>query len=334
MRKDAVKPRTKEAPLSTKREAKSYFDDVAGVYGGFFQDQAAAAVYPLGLRRLEMALDFIMREAGFAGSTLIDLGCGQGQLSVAAARRGMRGMAVDESPAMLKMVAVNAGALTPGETADLTMMEADALRSGLAAESADVVAALGLIEYLDEAEIPIFFDEAARLLRPGGILLVETRNRLFNMASLNSYTISEIEAGAGRQMIEEIEDNVARGLDIAAKRAFLHRLRALLPDLEAAIEADEAGTPEATDEGPSRDGLSAIKRLQHSPRTLADMASDAALVPLAALGLHPHPLPPRLERASPRFFNCLAAMFEPLAAQPASLAWSSAVFTVFKKPRP
>jgi len=239
----------------------------------------------------------------------------------------------DVSPAMLAVVEDAVGAVSPGGSIDLTTLEADALHNGLAANGADVVAALGLIEYLDEHEISAFFNEAARLLRPGGILLMETRNRLFNMASLNRYTIAEIETGDGRQLVEEIEDNISAGLNLATKRAFAHRLRALLPHLEAAIEADEAAPPMAAADRPSPDGVLTVNRLQHSPRTLAEMATEAALVPVAALGLHPHPLPPRLEQASPRFFNCLAAMFEPLAAQSASLAWSSAVFAVFKKPQ-
>jgi len=59
---------TKVPPTSKTRDAKSYFDDVAGAYDAFFQDQPGAPVYPLGVRRLEMALGYIQDEIGFAGS--------------------------------------------------------------------------------------------------------------------------------------------------------------------------------------------------------------------------------------------------------------------------
>ena len=60
-------------------------------------------------------------------------------------------------------------------------------------------------------------------------------------------------------------------------------------------------------------------------------AAKAGLSEAGVLGVHPHPLPPALEAAAPRFYNRLAGVLEALEATPASLAWSSAFLGVFTR---
>jgi hypothetical protein len=73
------------------------------------------------------------------------------------------------------------------------------------------------------------------------------------------------------------------------------------------------------------------QRRQHTPRELATAAAKAGLSAAGVLGVHPHPLPPALEAAAPRFYNRLAGVLEALEATPASLAWSSAFLGVFTR---
>lgn len=55
-------------------------------------------------------------------------------------------------------------------------------------EQFDVGLAIDVLGYLDEDELDVFFTEMARLIRPGGYLIVMYGNELFDMFALNSGT--------------------------------------------------------------------------------------------------------------------------------------------------
>ena len=106
--------------------------------------------------------------------TCVDLGCGPGTLSIAAAKCGYRVVSVDGSDKMLEIAAREAR--RGGVTLDLRHMELplsdDALRA--LEGSADVVIASSVIEYLDDPER--FLAQCRSLLRPGGVALVSFAN--------------------------------------------------------------------------------------------------------------------------------------------------------------
>ncbi len=106
--------------------------------------------------------------------TCVDLGCGPGTLSIAAARLGYRVVAIDGSTKMLEIAAENAE--RQGITLELHRhalpLDADAL-DALAA-GADVVIASSVIEYMHDQER--FISQCRQLLRPGGIALVSFAN--------------------------------------------------------------------------------------------------------------------------------------------------------------
>lgn len=106
-----------------------------------------------------------------AGWRVLDLGCGTGALTLRAARRGARVKAIDVSPAMLAIAAVRAREAGVAERIELVEMgvaELDAEEEG-SAEAA--TAGLALSE-LSADERAFALKQAARILRPGGLLLV------------------------------------------------------------------------------------------------------------------------------------------------------------------
>lgn len=263
---------------------------------------------------------------GGAEGRLADLGCGGGDLCVEAARLGMNATGVDIAEGMIEQATRAANALEPKVGSHLQFVLGDVLASGLPEASFDAVTGLGLIEYLPE-DGPLL-REAYRLLRPGGVLVVSCRNRLFNLASLNEYTAREVEDGDAGALLGELERLGRDGLSMEALEEFARRLADLAPALRDALEEDRrvsAGAP-----GP-RPSFGQDRR-QHSPGDLAGSAREAGFTGSAFVGVHPHPFPPAAEPPAPRFYNHLARAFEALEREPLALTWSSAFLGVFTKP--
>ena len=115
--------------------------------------------------RLESEL--ILRLAGdVKGRRVLDVGCGDGMLAVALRERGVEVVGIDASPAMIE--AAKQRARRHG--ADIAFEVADARRLPFPAESFDLVTAIAILCFVEDAA-PVF-GEIARVLRPGGRLVI------------------------------------------------------------------------------------------------------------------------------------------------------------------
>lgn len=275
--------------------------------------------FPVGAERVRLALEGV-EPARRDGAALVDLGCGGGQLCVHAARLGWSAVGVDVAPGMIEQAERERGDLP------IRYMVASFDESGLEDGAFDTVTALGLIEYLPDDDA--LFAEARRLLRPGGRIAVSCRNRLYNLQSANHYTRREIERGEAGALSDELgawldETNPAE-------------LRKLADELAAAgAELAEAARRDGDEPPPGlldHARTFGEERRQHTPRALAGVAERAGFRSACILALHPHPLPPDLERLSPRFYNRLALAWQrPLERSPLGLAFCSAFVGVFER---
>ncbi len=291
-----------------------------------YSDNPIARHYPLGTERVSRALEAITRRRGGAHGELLDLGCGGGQLCLAAVAAGLRATGVDVAEGMIRSCEASTERLPEALRPRVRFVCAEVLSSGLSDAAFDAVAALGLLEYLP-ADAP-FLREAWRLLRPGGTLVLSCRNRLFNLASLNEYTAQEVAGRSAVALLDELRRGLERPLRPEAAHAFLRTLKASFPLLEEAVQRDlalgEAVRPAAP--------RFAEPLRQHTPRELIQGAEQVGFVDPSVVSIHAHPWPPACEAGSPHFYNALGWMMQTLAEEPASLAWSSCFQVALTKP--
>ncbi len=143
-------------------------------------------------------------------ASFLDVGCGTGELACAVAALGIPTTGVDYAPEMVDLATQKAA----DEGIDgISFVCSSVFDFDMASDGYDLIAANGFVEYLSVAETDAFFGLAQAALRPGGSLVVGSRNRLFNLFSMNAYTLQEIEAGDVESLLREsIAWTTAQGL--------------------------------------------------------------------------------------------------------------------------
>lgn len=203
----------------------------------------AAGLPPLDALPAEAHLEVLDVLLPVEGRRVVDVGCGDGALVRALARRGASviGVEVDERALARARAAEPAGA----ETYRVGRGEALPLDAG----SVDVVVFFNSLHHVPAASQPAALDEAARILAPGGRLYVaepiaagpsfelvrpiddETAVRAAAFAALRRAEA----AGRFRRLDERLYRHAARYRDLAA---FREKMLAVSPGRAAALDAD------------------------------------------------------------------------------------------------
>ena len=132
-------------------------------------------------------------------STLLDVGCGTGQLAIEASKRGWTALGVDFAPEMIEICNQNKKI----ENSDAVFQCSSIFDSDLTPNSFDVISAQGFIEYISLQQLDSFIDITRKLLRPKGRIAIGSRNRLFNLHSLNEFTELESALGTIDKIVQE-----------------------------------------------------------------------------------------------------------------------------------
>lgn len=123
-------------------------------------------------RRQVSAAEFVLNpfeEAAlpYLAGRILDLGCGLGNLSVAAARHGCEVVAVDASPTAIEHLS----RVSRAEMLRLTAVQSD-LQQFQAREAFDAVVAIGLLMFSPRPVALQILNEVQRAVRPGGCAIV------------------------------------------------------------------------------------------------------------------------------------------------------------------
>ncbi len=193
--------------------------------------ESAPSRYERGMRwltlgRIDRAYDRLV-EPIRSGDRVLDVGCGPGPLTLRAARRGARVKAIDIAPAMLEIAAArlrSEGLADRVELVEMGVAELDRESD----ESFDVVTSGLCLSELSPDEVRYTLAAAARILRPGGLLLVADEIRpasgaarwLHGLVRAWLVALTWIVTQQSTHPVEGLEARViAAGFEIVSRRA-------------------------------------------------------------------------------------------------------------------
>jgi ArsR family transcriptional regulator len=139
-----------------RRASTKFFDEIAGRYSSLTQPGG-------GWQALAAAL-----AAGFAGQTVADIGCGEGDLTLLLARFAKRVMAIDLSAQMLRVVQERSA--EAGVARRVTVGKGDLEQLPLESGSLDAAFVSQVLHHAARPEQALV--EAARILKPDGRLIL------------------------------------------------------------------------------------------------------------------------------------------------------------------
>ncbi len=232
-----------------------------------------------------------------ATTSVLDVGCGSGDLVCDIARQGVAATGVDFAAEMIEIAQKKAQqqGLAQAQFYCASIFDFD-----LIARRYDLISANGFIEYISLGELDKFLALAYQALRPGGSLVVGSRNRLFNIFSMNNYTFYEIEQGNVPLLLREAAF-LAAGTDLSE-----------LLDLGTAPLQDSATTHANT-------GIDVTTRYQFTPIQLMKMLQVHGFEMRQIYPVHIHSVPPSFKQQYPQVHTGISNVLQAYAGEHLSL---------------
>jgi 2-polyprenyl-3-methyl-5-hydroxy-6-metoxy-1,4-benzoquinol methylase len=205
--------------------------------------------------------------------SMLDVGCGTGELVLEMAAKGVPSTGIDFAPEMIRACDQKRRAMRQRNARFLCCSVFDYSAPG---SSQDLISALGFIEYISREELSELLGLSHRLLRRRGVVALGSRNRIFNLVSLNEYTRMEIALGTTDRLMDEAIAFTGAG------------------DLQSALAASNGGRLPQPSAHPGT-GIAVTVRYQYTPGELAGIVREAGFEPIAVYPVHYHPMPPRVK---------------------------------------
>jgi 2-polyprenyl-3-methyl-5-hydroxy-6-metoxy-1,4-benzoquinol methylase len=208
-------------------------------------------------------------------SSALDLGCGTGELVCDLARMGVTAVGVDFAEEMISLCRQKAAA----ESLDRCKFVAASVFDYEPDVQCDLISANGLIEYISPLQLLDLVRRTKRWLKPGGDFVFGSRNRLFNVFSLNDYTKMELEHDCLTALVSEAI-TIAESPTEQECVAELCRPTQGLPPL---------------DQHP-KTGIDVTTRHQYTPAQLVQLLVSEGFRTVGLYPIHYHGVPPRFGR--------------------------------------
>jgi 2-polyprenyl-3-methyl-5-hydroxy-6-metoxy-1,4-benzoquinol methylase len=237
-------------------------------------------------------------------SSALDVGCGTGDLVCCVARQGIKATGVDFAQEMVDIALGKAGE----EKLDRAQFECCSIFDfNFANERYDVISANGFIEYISQDELNQFFDIVHEALTPGGSFVVGSRNRLYNMFSVNDFTLTELNEGSSEALLKEAVA-LASGMGI---------------DRLSEIDCAPLQKPETQH---SKTGIDVATRFQYTPLQLVRMSDPRGFEAAKIYPVHIHAVPPVFGKKHPEIHGSIANLLQGYSNQDMELVPFSSSF--------
>lgn len=241
--------------------------------------------------------------------SFLDVGCGTGELVCHIATRGVDATGVDYAPEMIDLASKKAR--DEGITR-VKFVCSSIFNFEMQRESYDLISANGFIEYVSKEEMQTFFDLVAQSLFPGGSFVVGSRNRLFNLFSMNDFTLQEIESGGIGLLLREIVKWTA------AKEM-------------VRVVSAECAPPQAPETEHTKTGIDVTARFQYSPFQLINWLQDRGLRAVEVYPVHIHGVTPSFKETNAEIHASIANLLQAHARHNTQLIAHASTFMLHVK---
>jgi len=251
-----------------------FYDSEAADYHRMYQRSNLASLerYPANYFRLQI---LVRRLASLEAKSVYEIGVGEGTPLVAIAKLGLKVAGCDISEAMVSQARKNfsENGLSPDLIQWGDVEDATTLAKQLAGGKFDSVIAAGVLPHVRNDRLMI--ETAKMCLNPGGVALIEFRNKLFSLFTFNRLTKEFILDDLLRDVSSSVKSLVETELD---KRCAID-----LPKIRTARPGTELGYDE-------------ILAKFHNPFDLQEQFRAAGFSDVNVHWYHYHPAQPMLEQ--------------------------------------
>ena len=216
----------------------------------------------------------------------LDVGCGSGDLVLALQKAKFDAYGIDFARSMIKKATLRANRLGLHKEKFSTISFFD-YKTDLKFK---MISANGFIEYISEQELQKFLNDSYDLLGKNGLLVLSSRNRLFNVFSNNSYTHSEIKMSNISELIKEcIIFNEAKNFQSLLTKKFKSKIHSNLK------LHDRKGSD-----------ISVDTRYQYTPFQLIEFLKKFKFKPIEICPIHIHLFPTNTRNNPPRLHDYIS----------------------------
>jgi SAM-dependent methyltransferase len=269
-----------------------YYRSVAAGYRE--QYEPGYSEYPANLERLNLIL---ARLEELGARSVLDCGCGEGTPIRRIHEQGIEVWGFDFEPAMVELARENLGEIGLGDRVwhgDISDPESLRPPDVDVPETVDVCTAMGVFPHVAD-EIAALEGMASKI-GPGGKLLIEFRNELFALFTLNRYSL------------EFFRDEL---IDFAAARDRHPDQAATLDEVQRELatffRVDQPPRRTGDSDAPGYDEIEAKFR---NPLVIGELFAAAGLVVDRIHYYHFHAFPPLFESRAPALFRTLSLELE------------------------
>lgn len=290
------------------KQALQFFKDYAADWKRLAEASSADEVNVI-KQRNDMVLK-VIDERKRTGRVL-DIGCGTGDLVCEVAKRGIDAIGVDFAQEMIDIAEKNARKLKLKNIGFECCSIFDYLfEPGIY----DVISANGFIEYISYEELDRLLDNSYKALKKGGSLVLGSRNRLFNLFSLNKFTQEEIAGNTVKALLAEAVQIVGSG-----------SVKDLIGFKTAPLQ--KAGKKHADT------GVKVSTRYQFTPAQLVNMLNDRGFEPVELFPIHIHAVVPKFKDRHPAIHVNISNLLQSYSNEDMSLIPNSSSFNIHVRKR-
>lgn len=208
-------------------------------------------------------------------SSLLDVGCGTGQLAIEASERGFSAVGLDFAEEMISMAKKNA--IDSNSNASFEVASIFEYNSN---NTYDIISAMGFIEYISLEQLQQFLEFCYNNLSSNGAISIGSRNRLFNLTTFNKYTELEKQLGTVDQLITESTVIMSANSNVN----FIKKLR----DLSKSIDLSQSKAHPKT-------GIDVDTRYQFTPGDLMNKIEGIGFKVTNIYPVHYHAFNPMID---------------------------------------